>query len=57
MVDLCLVCSGMQPVLSSGWFPGPLAQADPWGDGLSCMVLPWFCELWACLQQLMPILA
>lgn len=47
----------MQPVLGSGLFPGPLPQADPWGDGVSCMALPWLCELRACLQQLVPMLA
>lgn len=57
MVDFCLVCSGVQPVLGSGLFPGPLPQADPWGDGVSCMVLPWLCEFRACCQQLIPILA
>lgn len=34
----------------------PWAIADPWADGLCCMVLPWACELRACLQQLIPTL-
>lgn len=49
MVDFCLVGSGVQPVLGSELFPDPLPQVDPWGDGMSCMVLPWLCELRACL--------
>lgn len=57
MVDFCLVCSGMQPVLGSGLCPGPLPQAGLWGDGVRCVVLPRLCELRACLQQSVPILA